>query len=241
MFRNSGAITPITELSTVKRTREVVSNKAVDLLRTKITSGFYKPGERLKETDLAGKLEMSRSAIREALKALEGEGLVQHIPNKGFIVSNVTFIDARDIYETREVLEGLASRLFAERALADQVAKLKQALDDFEAAAKSFQKNPQQKDLLLEPKNRFYDVLLEGSGNMVIESFLKSLRDRISWLRVRTLSHPGRPMQTLAELRAIFNAIESKNPKAAEEASRLHIHEAAKVAYSELLKRPNSL
>lgn len=202
-------------------------------IKDAIVAGEYRSGERLKESALTDKYKTNRTAIREALKILEGEGFIQPHPTQGYIVYNETLEDIEDIYQMREVVEGLAARLFTERALPEQVDALDIAILNFGEAAE----HPEKKNELLQAKNHIYDVLLDGSGNKLLYASLQSLRDRISNLRRQTLSREGRPKRTFEELKAMFNAIESGDKEKAEQEAREHVKQAAKVAYSELRKR----
>jgi GntR family transcriptional regulator, trigonelline degradation regulator len=212
---------------------ESSSSRLAKDIKDAIVAGEYKSGERLKESVLATKYQTTRAVVREALKILEVETFIQPHPTQGYIVYNETLADAYDIYEMREVVEGLAARLFTERALRDQIDQLEIAIREFGKAAE----HPENKDELLLAKNHVYDVLLEGCGNKILYSYLQSLRDRISNLRRQTLSQKGRPPQTLEELQQMFDAIKSGKGDEAEQKARNHVREAAKVAYSELRRR----
>ena len=108
--------------------------QVVDGIRRAITTGRFRGGARLIERDLCEMAGVSRTLIREALRQLETEGLVKVIPNKGPIVVVVSPDEAKNVYQVRAELEGLASRLFVENASAPQVASLKQAFGDLKRA-----------------------------------------------------------------------------------------------------------
>src|SRR3954451_21186455 len=97
-------------------------------------SGDLEPGQRLVEKDLCGLLGASRPPVREALRELEGEGLIRIVPNRGAEVATLDVDGASSVYQVRGVLEALAARLFAERADADQIAALRKALERVRAA-----------------------------------------------------------------------------------------------------------
>lgn len=205
--------------------------QVVAALKTDIARGTFESGTPLQEIPLAEQYKVTPEAIHEALLVLEAGGFIQHLPDQGYVSYAVTLQEAEDIYQTREVLEGLASRLFSQRATPDRVIELEKAIDAFAEAAR----NPEQKDALLSAKNQVYEVLFQGCNNKVLYALLQSLRDRISYLRKQTLSRPGRPEQTLKELRAILDAIKKgRTPEKAEQASIMHVRNAANVAYDEL-------
>jgi DNA-binding GntR family transcriptional regulator len=145
------------------------------------------------------------------------------------VVTTITVNDAEGIYEARAVLEGLAGRLFAERATPEGVAALNRALAALEDASRSADPKA-----LLRSKDEFYEVLLQGCGNDVIYSLLKSLQDRITFLRAMSISKPDRLPHTLAEMRRIVAAIEERDPEAAWKACVEHVQRAASVALQAL-------
>ena len=209
--------------------------EVIEKLRQAIANRELESGTRLKELALTRKYHTSRAAVREALNGLQSEMLVRHLPEGGFCVADVTLADAQNIYETREVLEGLAARLFVERATPKHIAALEKAIQDFISEADK--EKEADIDVLLAHRNRVHDILLAGSGNQVIQNILRSLHTRISDLRKRTLSQPGRPKETNEELSAILAAIKDGNADAAEQAAMRLVRQAAKLAYSELRER----
>ena len=113
--------------------RDVVFNT----LRQAILRGELKPGERLMEIQLANKLGVSRTPIREAIRKLELEGLVLMIPRKGAEVAEITEKNLRDVLEVRKALEELAVKLACDRMTDEQMDKLKKAAKEFEEVLKT--------------------------------------------------------------------------------------------------------
>lgn len=107
----SGETTPFTITHVAAPVREQVGSQ----LRQAIVSGQLAPGTRLIERELCTLLGVSRTSLREALRHLEGDGLVTNIPHKGMVVSTITWEEAEEIYEVRAVVEGLAGRLCADK------------------------------------------------------------------------------------------------------------------------------
>lgn len=209
----------------VSREHAPIRHQTVTNLRHAISSGLFKPGDRLKEKELCELIGVSRSPIREALRQLETEGLIKNIPNKGPVVASVSIEEARDIYQVREVMESLSCRLFAEKASDTQIKSLSDAVDRFERAALT--ENARE---LVKTKQLFYDVLLEGCGNKLLQSFLASLHARISLLRSTSMSRPGRPLKSLEEIRNILNSIKRRDSVSAWESSIMHIRNSEAVA-----------
>jgi DNA-binding GntR family transcriptional regulator len=210
----------------VQRLAAPLRQQVVDHLRRAIIEGRLAPGARLTERELTEMMRVSRTVVREALRQLESEGLIAIIPNKGPVVRALTLAEAKDLYQIRAVLEGLAARLFTEHASAEQVKRLSEALD---VVVKSYARGDAQQ--VLETKNRFYDVLFEGAGSETLSSMLNTLHARIWRWRALGLSHPERSTQRSKEsvrnLRAMLGAIRKRDPDAAERITRDEAHRAA--------------
>jgi len=202
-------------------------------LRSAITQGRFHAGERLIERELCEMLGVSRPSLREALRQLEAEQLVTLRPNRGPTVAEITIEEAGEIYEIRATLEGLAARLFTKRATLAEVRNLRQTVRDLRKAGSG---SPS--ELLLDRKNKFYEVLLSGCRNHVIQRVLSQLHNRIRLLRAETLA--GRTKAALTEIEKIMKAIEARDEDAACRDSIAHIERAAKVAIRSLEQRQQS-
>jgi len=194
-------------------------------LRAAIVDGRFKPGERLIERELCGLLGVSRASLREALRQLEAEELVTIVPNRGPIVAEVTIDEARQLYEVRAMLEGLAARRFAQVASDDDIAELRAALNRFAAVVKG--KSTQS---LTDAKAGLYDVLLDRCGNRIALRTLTKLNNRVGQLRATSMSQKGRIRKTLAEVTLIVDAIERRDAAGAWDATVAHVTKAAEVA-----------
>lgn len=202
-----------------------VRSQVLQILRHAITSGHFKPGQRLVEKDLCEMIGVSRPSIREAMRQLESEKLIEIIPHRGPSVARLTANDVRSIYQVRGALEGLAASLFAEEATDEEIERLKEAVADVREAYDSGDVNR-----MLESKQVFYDILIEGSRNTIIRSTLSTLNDRINSLRRLSLSSPDRTRKSIAEIEKILDAIVQRDAKKAYAASEAHVREAAKAA-----------
>lgn len=224
----SGDITPFTITHIAAPVREQVGSR----LRQAIVSGQFAPGTRLIERELCTLLGVSRSSLREALRHLEGDGLVTNIPHKGMVVSTITWEEAEEIYEVRAVVEGLAGRLCADKPTPALAEALHAAMDQIEAVA-----HPGDLSALIVAKEQFYQVLLTFCGNRTVGVVLQSLHDRIASLRALTLAQPGRIEASVAEMRAILEAILAADGPAACRACMVHVEQAARVAIAVLQQR----
>src|SRR5699024_8835087 len=136
--------------------RDVVFNT----LRRAILRGELKPGERLMEIQLAERLGVSRTPIREAIRKLELEGLVLMIPRKGAEVAKISARSLRDVLEVRRALEELAIELACQRMSEEEVGKLQKAQEDFK---KAIAEGDAMK--IAETDEHFHDVIYEGTQN----------------------------------------------------------------------------
>ena len=205
--------------------REQVLNK----LREAIFSRTFAPGQRLIERELCEATGVSRTSVREALRQLQAEGLVTVVPHRGPIVSRISADEAAELYQVRSVLEGLAVRLFTERATEEQLARLVETVDRIHAGSAD---GPA---ALLSAKDHFYEVLFEGAGNAMLIQVLESLRARVTHLRSTSLHRSGRPPETVQELRSILEAVTRRDPNAAWQAAVHHVQQAGQVAQQILL------
>jgi len=206
-----------------------VRQQVADRLRLAIDTGTFKPGQRLIERDLCERLGVSRPSVREALRELESEGLIETVPNRGPVVTRLTRRDAASVYDVRAALEAVAAKRFAEVATDAQVAALRAAVDLLAAAYETGDVEAK-----LAAKSQFYDVLFAGSGNRVVPQILRTMNARITFLRRLSLASPQRLPGSLGEIRAILAAIEARKPAAAFKASFDHVERAALIALASL-------
>lgn len=216
----------------ISRIAAPIREQVESRLRQAIIAGHFRPGDRLIERELCTLLGVSRTSVREALRQLEGDGLVTNIPNKGVVVATMTREETAEIYQVRVMLEGLAGRLIARQASPEQRAALREALEGVEAAHQSGNLQA-----LVSAKDRFYAVLVSGCGNRVVGTVLQSLHDRIASLRFVTLAQPGRATASVAEMRRMFLAIERQDPETAWLACVEHVERAAAVAAQVFARR----
>ena len=209
----------------LKVVTESVQGQAVRKLREAIGTGFFQPGERLIEADLCSQLGISRASVREALRSLEARRLIKIVPNKGPIVPILTFEEAEQIYDVRALLEGEASALFSQRASKAALAAMRDALKGFEEAMRS-----EDVATLLETTRLFYEQILTNCGNLVIREILDGLLGRITFLRGKSMSQPGRTELSMREMRLLLKAISKKDAAAARAAAVDHVHRACETA-----------
>ncbi len=198
---------------------------ALDRMRRAIIGGLFEPGGRLVERTLCDQLGVSRSVIREVIRHLEAEGLVEMLAKQGPIVAKLGWDDARQIYEIRAALESTAVADCARVAGANVKAQLRKAMGELERTSK--QNSPIG---VLDATTEFYKIVFEAGGNNIAWEIVSRLNSRISRLRVMTLSTSNRMASGPSQIREIFAAIDANNPEAAAAACRSHVTAAAAIA-----------
>ena len=161
--------------------RDVVFNT----LREAILRGDLVPGERLMELQLAAKLGVSRTPIREAIRMLEQEGLAITIPRKGAIVAGMTEKDMQDVLEIREALEELSVQVACDKITDEEVEKLQRNMKNFEHSLKSGDlKKMAQADV------EFHDVIYQATDNPKLINMLNNLREQMYRYRGEYMKPP---------------------------------------------------
>lgn len=195
-------------------------------LRDAIREGRFKSGDRVMEIEVADWLKVSRTPVRDAIRRLEGEGMLQYEPRHGLVVARLDRQAVMELYVMRETLEGTAARLCARHAsdmeildLAQLVERERGIKDDPEAAARH--------------NRMFHEAIHRGAHNRYLERSLAAVNDSMWLLGKPLMLLPHRAQAALTEHARIVRAIEQRDPGAAEEAARQHV----RAAQSERLKR----
>lgn len=199
--------------------------QVVKTISKAIADGVWQPGDRLVERELCEQTGVSRTLMREALRQLETEGLVEAVPNKGLLVAKITIKEASDLYAVRATLEAMAGHIVAQNASDKVKLKLRKLLDDLSFAIKT-----DDFKAAVDIKSSFYSLIFEASGNTLLCEMLENLHTRTALLRSKTLSAPGRAAKSVKDIAKIVRAIEMNDGDAAAEACRDHVISAASVA-----------
>lgn len=194
--------------------RDVVFNT----LRQAILRGELKPGERLMEIQLANKLGVSRTPIREAIRKLELEGLVLMIPRRGAEVAEITEKSLRDVLEVRGALEELAVKLACQKITDEQILELRAAEKEFEMALSSGDVT-----VYAEADVKFHDVIYRATDNQRLIQLLFNLREQMYRYRVEYLKREESHGTLLIEHKKIIEAIASRDMEASVDAVCQHI------------------
>lgn len=209
----------------VQRPTTTLKELALDKLRGAILAFHFEPGERLVERRLAELLGVSRTVVREVLRHLEAEGLVETLAYQGPVVARLDIETVDQIYELRAAIEVLATRACAERIGEHDLDELKKTLGAIEQA---FTGGDMAR--VLAETTRFYEIIFTSADKTVAWNIFRNLNARINQLRAMTLSSAGRSRSGPLELRRILEAIERRDPDAAERACRDHVQRAHDIA-----------
>jgi len=194
-------------------------------LRALITEGTYKPGDRLTERALCERLKVSRPSIRETLRQLEAEGLIDIIPNRGPMVRRIDAGEVLELWEVRLALECLIARRFALHGSAADADGLERCIEDLDAALRA-----QDRIRIKAAKNAFFESFAAGARNETLAKYFRQLTVRLSFLWTSSLMIPGRPAESIGEQRALLAAIRARNPDAAQAAMVLYNEHAKAIA-----------
>jgi len=194
-------------------------------MREAIIEGVFQPGERLVERPLCDQLGVSRTVIRETIRYLEAEGLVDILPGRGPIVARISREDAHQIYDIRRMLETAAAEACAKRMTPDRAQDLRAALARLRDCF-----SDDTPGVLFRTTADFYLEIFNGAGHHIAWDIVQRLNGRISRLRMMTLTAKDRVRPGIDHMERICNAIASGDPGAARTAVQQHIDDTAAVA-----------
>lgn len=201
--------------STHPQTGELHGNAAYGVLLDEIRHGKLLPGGRLRETELADRLGVSRTPVREAIRQLEADGLVTHVPRQGATVRRLNYAEVMELYEMRAVLEGTAARLAA-RSASDielaEISALNDELRNFGNGTQAFKLN-----------RLFHMALLDAAKNRFLHNSMMTLQKALMILGPTTLSETDRFENAVQEHEAVLNALKARDGDVAEACMRTHI------------------
>ncbi|GAA2177522.1 GntR family transcriptional regulator [Leucobacter tardus] len=199
----------------------------LERLRDMVVSGSAPPGELLGEIALAQEFEVSRTPVREALKQLEREGLVEVRPRVGTFVRKPTEREILELFQLKESLEGLAAGLLAQRGEVAELRILRQNVADESAVVEAGDARAYATLV-----HEFHHTLVTGADNQKLAEHYALLMNQLAYHRIvtQTLALPGRLGASLSEHGRILAAIESKDALAAEFATRNHVAQSRQAA-----------
>ncbi len=199
--------------------RDVVYEK----LKEAILSGSFDSGEHLVESDLAARLRVSRTPVREALRRLESEGILEARLRQGLVVKQHTPDQIREIYLIREALESLAAAYAARNATQEDLAELERLVVEMEAVADDPASRPAE---IFEAHRRFSEALNRSSHMPTLVGMIESLRGQVSRFRRVSLRGAERQAQARQEHRQLLEALKKRDEEAIVELTRKHVRGA---------------
>ena len=194
-------------------------------IRELVLGDGYAPGAALSEVRLAEHFDVSRTPVREALKQLQVEGLVEIRPKVGTFVRQITRREIVEMFEVKEILEGMAARLMARRGQVPELDVLRANLERSEIATR--QDDGATYAALV---HEFHQTIVRGSDNRKLAEHYTGLMNQLSYHRMvlRSVKHPGRLDRSCAEHRRILELITEKDGVGAELAMRDHVAASAR-------------
>jgi len=197
---------------------EGLTDQAYLVLRNAILDNLLPPGTKLSVPEIARQLNISRSPAREAVARIQSEGLADFTPNRGAVVSRIDLVALAQIYDIREVLEGLASRLATERvddAWIDELDAL------WSEHARSIEADDIGEHIRLD--GEFHQRIRDAAGNLRLSESLESLQGQIRLAMVTTSRRGGGAAAAIAEHRGVIDAIRARDGDLAERIMKNHI------------------
>lgn len=204
--------------ATERRDRYSLRGKVYEQIREDILNGRYEQNTELKEAAIGAELGVSRTPVREALRQLELEGLVNIVPNRGAYVNKITAKDVRDIYVIRSMLEGLCARWATEHITKEQLESMEETL-----CLSEYHTQKENYDKLYELDSLFHEQLYSAGGSRILNHVLSDFHDYVKRARKASIASEGRSVKSTQEHRAIFEAVKAGDADQAEELARLHI------------------
>ena len=197
-----------------------VTDYVVNSIRERILSGYYPAGARLDQQTLVEDLGVSLIPVRESLRQLEVEGLVQIHPHRGAFVAGLSITDLKEIYLVREVLEETAAQLAVPRLTAEKLDNLAALIEKMENATQA-NDYPRLFDL----NRAFHFTIYEACQISLLIQMISGLWDRSRRYRQLYTHLPQRAAQALLEHKAIYAACQAGDPYAAGAAIRDNVRQ----------------
>lgn len=199
-------------------TEKSLRGQVFDKIRSDILNGKYKRGEELVESSIGKELGISRTPVREAIRQLELEGLVQLVPNKGAFVTGISEKDVRDIYLIRARLEGLAARMAAKNITPELLDAMEETvvLSEYHAKKEHYEQ-------VCEMDSKFHKLLYKASGSRILEHTLTDFHQYVQRVRMASIMKKRRMEKSNGEHDAILTAIREHDEEKAELVATRHI------------------
>ena len=191
------------------------SETAYAQLYAAISDGTFKPGDRLRETDVAERLSLSRTPVREALRTLEADGIIEHRPRLGAVVRTLSHAEVVELYEMRIVLERTAAEMAAKHAALAEIDELN-ALNETLSSTKDPRKAAQ-------VNQHFHQCIYLSGRNRFLMEAARALNNALMLLGPTTLDDDARISTVTRQHQNIIDAIEARDEEGAGAAAEAHL------------------
>ncbi len=208
-----------------KKENKSLTSIIFEKIREDVLNGVYKNGEKIVEAKLAEELGVSRTPVREALKQLELDGLVENIPNRGVVVKGISQQDVEDIYTIRVAIEGIAAKWASERISDQEIEDLKEVYELMEFY--TYRKDP---DKTFELNSKFHEIIYKSTRSRYLEHVLKDFQLFIKSARSKSLKSDGRLEHALEEHKQILDAFMERDVEKSVEAVLHHVNNSKRNA-----------
>lgn len=220
-----------------RRSKKHSNATLVERVRTRIVneivSGRFRPGDRLREVEIAQLLGVSRTPIREAVRALEAEGLISIEPRQGFVIAKLTRVQISALFEYRETLEGLATEVAAAKVTDDDLARLAEILQEEDSA------DADDLEKLVRCNVDFHATIYKSTGNRFLIQSLESLRTSLALVPGTALIYKKRQKDVAKEHRNILGALEARSGSKARSAAVYHVRNSNMARIVNTIKTPS--
>lgn len=197
-----------------------LADQVFERLETDILSGKYQKGEVFTEMKLTAELGVSRTPVREALRRLEAEHIVEDTP-RGMMVVGIGKQDLIDIYTIREAIEGICVRKVVDCITDEQLAELREAVE-----LQEFYVTKRDPDHIKSMDSRFHELLYKFSGSVIFYDVLMPLHKKAQKYRKVSVENKSRAEESLREHRDIYEAIAARDADRAQALLSLHVRNA---------------
>ena len=207
----------------IQRPERLLRDQVTETLRNAVIRGVFSPGDRLTERELVDLTGVSRTSLREGLRQLQAEGLLEQAAGRGLQVTLFSPAAVAELYEVREHLESAAVELFVARATDAELADLVHSVGAEDSAPSD-----------LGALSSFHRALLDGAHNSLLKSLYESIAAKLAMMQNLSIRVPGRAAQSRAELQSVLEYMQRRDSEGAREAVRSHVRKAQEVALQEL-------
>jgi DNA-binding GntR family transcriptional regulator len=208
----------------MKRASGSLFHRVYDKIKQDIVSARLHPGEPLLEEDLAERLQVSRTPIREALRKLNHDGMVRIVPNKGAFVRVLTPRDIREIYEVREALESFAAAQAASSLSNEQLGSLYRLAENLKRRAARLGYKE-----VRDAWETLRQMMIAAADNERMRMILATVNDQVETARHYSSAPPGRIQELVADFLSVIEALQARSSVRAQRLLQNHLNKSKKV------------